>query len=108
MNAVIIRIIYDYCVNGRDHTIWCGENFTENSKRLTGAEELCILVDEFLNKHIKEEVLQVRASNVLKKRIMNLIRIIFEFNHRAYPKLMRIVCCITPKNGETINGRAIS
>lgn len=56
-----VRIIYDYCVKGQDLNIWyvqTTENPNTNGKSRT--EEMTILINEFLDKYLKEEVSKVK------------------------------------------------
>lgn len=56
-----IRLVYEYCVKGQDLHIWYGLYQTENetSSGISRTEEMSMIINDFLSKHIKEHVSEV-------------------------------------------------
>lgn len=106
MVLIVVRIVYHYCAGGKDLSVWYEMKSQGNGKEPSGSDELCALINEFLNKHLVETVTKVRESTAI--RPMQFQSLPFICHHRAYPSQMRTVCSIIRENGTTIGGRATS
>lgn len=104
-----IRIVYSFCTGGKDLGVWYDNKSKKTNDEMSGADQLCILINDYLNKHLSEEVTKVTKKIHSKfVEIVNVFLCFFFFIiNRVYPKRMRIVCYIIAKNGTIFDGRVM-
>lgn len=54
------RIVYSFCTEGKDLGVWYDNKNQKTANEMSGSEQLCLLINEFLNKHLREEVTKVK------------------------------------------------
>lgn len=58
-------MIYEHCIKGRDFIVWVVDETQKKNTQINGSDEICSLINEFLSKHIKEDVLKVNISKII-------------------------------------------
>lgn len=78
----LFRIIYEYCCKGRDLLIWYKSQETQNKNEISGIDELTTIINDFITKHIKEEVLKVKLHKenyFNRKKLIEIVSFLFWF-----------------------------
>lgn len=58
------RIVYSFCTEGKDLGVWYeSKTSKKNVEETSGADELCKLINDFLNNHLRTEVTKVLESD---------------------------------------------